>query len=84
MIKTFLNLVAYYNEQGLTVISQIRLDSAVIEGIGYEVHRYINTGLLPFEEFSEERPWTDEEEWGALTCGILDKWVSLGIRREIR
>jgi hypothetical protein len=30
---------------------------------GYEVHRYITTSALPDEEWSEERPWSDEKVW---------------------
>jgi len=62
-IETFSNLVTYLKEEGLTHISQTHLYSAIIQGIGYKVHRHITTGLLPFKQFSDEQPWTDEEEW---------------------
>jgi hypothetical protein len=55
--------ILFCNERGLTHISPYLLFLAVISNIGYDVHRYITTGLLPFEEWSDERPWTDEEEW---------------------
>jgi len=48
---------------GFNPISPHLLFLAIISDIGYEVHRYITTGLLPFEEWSEEQPWTDKEEW---------------------
>jgi hypothetical protein len=37
--------------------------SAIFKWVGYEVHRYITTGAVPDDEWSEERPWTDEEDW---------------------
>jgi len=55
--------IIFCNERGLTHISPRYLFLATINNIGLEVHRYITTWLLPFEELSEERPWTDEEEW---------------------
>jgi hypothetical protein len=55
--------ILYCNAQGLTHISPHLLFLAIISDIGYEVHRYITTGLLPYEEWSDEQPWTDEEEW---------------------
>jgi hypothetical protein len=61
VVATLRVLIHYYNERGLTHISQVLSYSAIIEGVGYEVHRYITTGALPYEERSEERPWTDEE-----------------------
>jgi hypothetical protein len=63
VIATFGDLIIYYNERGLTHISHAVSYSAIIEGVGYEVHRYITTSALPYKELSEERPWTDEEEW---------------------
>jgi hypothetical protein len=55
--------ISFCNAQGLTHISPHRLFFAIINDFGYEVHRYITARLLPYEEWSEERPWTDEEEW---------------------
>ena len=63
VVATFGNLITYYNERGLTHISRTLLYPAIIKGVGYEVHRYITTGALCYEEWSEERPWTDEAEW---------------------
>jgi hypothetical protein len=66
VVATFSDLITYYNERGLTHIFRTRSCSAIIEGVEYEVRRYIATGALPYEEWSEERPWTDEEEWYTL------------------
>jgi len=61
--------IRYFNEWHLIHICRTLSLYAVIRGIEYEVERYITTGLLPFEHYSEERPWTDEEKWWALTSG---------------
>jgi hypothetical protein len=50
------DLIQYYDEWGLTHISLALSDSPIIEGVAYEVHRYITTSVLPYEEWSEERP----------------------------
>ena len=63
LVATIGDTILYCNERGLTHISPRLLFLAIINNIGYEVHRYITTGALPYEEWSEERPWTDEEEW---------------------
>ena len=63
VVKTICDAIVYCNEQGLTHISPHYSFLAIINNIGYEVHRYISTGSLPYEEFSYDRPWTDEEEW---------------------
>jgi hypothetical protein len=55
--------ILYSSAQGLTHISPHVLFLAIINIIGYNVHRDITTGKLPYEEWSEERPWTDQEEW---------------------
>jgi len=80
VIATCRNLVFYYNEPGLSHISQILLYSAVIEEVGYNLHGYITTGLLPFEQFAEEQLWTDEPEWQTL---ILEKRFSLGNDKDL-
>ena len=63
VIATFGDLIQYYNQQGLTHSSRALSYSAIIEGVGYEVHRYITTHVLPYEDWSEERPWINQEEW---------------------
>jgi len=63
VVKTIGDAIVYCNEQGSTHISPHYLFLAIINNIGFEVHQYITTGLLLFEELSYEQPWTDEEEW---------------------
>jgi hypothetical protein len=63
LVGTIGEAIFYCNDWGLTHISPYLLFLVIISDIGYEVHRYITTGLLPYEEWLEERPWTDEEEW---------------------
>jgi hypothetical protein len=63
LVGTIGKAILYCNERGLTHISPHILFLAIISGIGYDVHSYITTGLLPYEEWPEERPWTDEEVW---------------------
>jgi hypothetical protein len=55
VVATFSDLIIYYNERGLTHISQTLCWSAIIEAVGYEVHSYVTTGALRYEEWSEER-----------------------------
>jgi hypothetical protein len=64
VVATFSDLIQYYNGRCLTHISQELLYSTIIEGVVYgKVHRYITTGTLRYEEWSEEWLWTDKEEW---------------------
>ena len=67
VVRTFGGPVFYCNKQGLTHISHIPSYSAILDGIAYDMNQYITTGLLPFEEFSEHQPRTDEKEWRALS-----------------
>jgi len=53
----------YFEEWRLIHIYRAVSLDTIIPGIEYDVHRYITSGLLPFEEFSEEPLWTDEEQW---------------------
>jgi len=73
VVETFGDLVEYYNARGLRPIAGVLSYSAIIEQVGYEVHRYITTSALPHKECSEELPWTDEEEGTApILTGIRD------------
>jgi hypothetical protein len=56
--RTLLNIIinSIYISHTLSLL-------AITKAVGYEVQRYITTGAVPDEEWSEERPWTDEEEW---------------------
>jgi hypothetical protein len=56
VILTFRNRILYYKGAGLTHISRALSYSAIIEGVGYMVHRYIINNALPYEEWSNERP----------------------------
>ena len=47
-------------ELNLTHIYQLVFGFAQLENIDYLVLRYLNTGLLPFEEFSEDLLFDDE------------------------
>jgi len=62
-VRTFAGLIPYHNEGGSTHLSRILLYSAHIEAVAFEVHRYITTLLLPFNEFSKDGLWTDEADW---------------------
>jgi len=61
--------IQFYNESHLTHLSRAVLYYAIILGIASKVHLYITSRLLPFEERSEKRPWTDEAKWWAVTRG---------------
>jgi hypothetical protein len=63
IIENIVDQIQFFNQRCLTHISRKFSYYAFIVGISYEVHQYITTGLLPFEEFSDERPWMDKEEW---------------------
>jgi len=63
VVATLGDLIIYDDKQGSTHISEALFFSAIVEGVGYEVHRYMTIGLLPYEEWSEQQPWTDEEQW---------------------
>jgi hypothetical protein len=63
VVAPFSDLILNYNGRGLTHISQILWYLAILEGVGYEVHRYINTGALPYEELSHEQRSMDTKEW---------------------
>jgi len=53
-VEFFGDQIFLLEEYHLTDISRgIKLDT-VYNSIGYMVNRYLSTGLLPFEEFSEE------------------------------
>jgi len=48
------NLILQVGDQRLTDISTGVAHFAHCNGIGYLVHRYLSTRLLPFEEFCDE------------------------------
>ena len=53
-VESFGRLLSELEEHGLTHIYTVVLLFCQLENIEYLVLRYINTGALPFEEFSEE------------------------------
>jgi len=53
-VESFGRLLSELEEHGLTHIYAVVLLFCRLENIEYLVLRYINTGALPFEEFSEE------------------------------
>jgi len=63
VVRTFGELIFDFNEQGTTHISRALLYSVGIKGIGFDVNRCITGGILPFEQFGEERHWTYGKEW---------------------
>jgi len=54
VVEHFGDLIAQLDEQALTYISAVVWSFTISIGIGYPVHQYISTGLLSFEEFSED------------------------------
>jgi hypothetical protein len=47
VVETFGDQILYNNERASTHISQVLSFLAIIEGVGYEVHRYNTTSTLP-------------------------------------
>ena len=61
VVKTIGDQIRFLSEQRSTHLCRQLSWNAVTICIGYDVHRYITTGLLPYEQSSEARLWTDEE-----------------------
>jgi len=60
VVEAFGNLLFSLEEQRLTYTYQVVFHFCELENINYLVLRYLNTGALLFEEFSEE--WLFEGE----------------------
>ena len=60
IVETFGNLLFTLHEHNLTHTYRVVFRFAQLENIDYLVRRYMNTGLLPFEEFSEDGSWNEE------------------------
>jgi len=60
VVELFGNRLFSLHEHNLIHINRVVLHSAEIENIGYLVLRYLNTGLLPFEEFSKDLLFDEE------------------------
>ena len=73
IVELFGNFLFSLHEHHLTHTYSVVLCFAELENIDYQVLRYLNTGLLPFEEFSED-PVLDGVAWFISTeetdCGI--------------
>ena len=52
-VEHFGDLIVQLDEQTLTHTSCVVWHVAISIGIGYPVHRYVSTGLLPFENYSD-------------------------------
>jgi len=61
VVETFGNLLFTLHEHGLIHTYRVVFRFAQLENIDYLVLRYLNTGLLPFEEFSGDEHSYDEE-----------------------
>jgi hypothetical protein len=63
VVETFGDQILYNNERASTHISPVLSFLAIIEGVGYEVHRYNTTSTLPYGEWSNKWRWMDDAEW---------------------
>jgi len=93
VVEIFSNLLYSLQEHNLTHIYNVVLRFAQLENIDFLVLRYLHTGLLPFEEFSEDEYHDAETESLSIeetVCGIGLDWefsllwnekLSLRIRR---
>ena len=61
VVETFGDLLFTLQEHNLIHTYRVVFRFAQLENIDYLVLRYLNTGLLPFEEFSEGEYWNEEE-----------------------
>ena len=60
IVELFGNLLFSVEEHRLTHTYRVVLGLCELENIDYLVLRYLRTGLLPFEEFSDEWFFDDE------------------------
>ena len=60
VVETFGNHLFTLHEHNLIHTYRVVLRFVQLENIDYLVLRYLNTGLLPFEEFSEDGSWNEE------------------------
>jgi len=54
VVESFGNLLFNLSEHNLTHTYRVVFRFTELENIDYQVLRYLNPGLLPFEEYSEE------------------------------
>jgi len=85
VVELFGNLLFSLHDHNLTHTYQVVFRFVQIENIDFLVLRYLNIGLLPFEEFSKDQ-WYDAEIWFTSTeekgCGIGSDWEFSLIRNE--
>jgi len=60
VVETFGNLLFTLHEHNLIHTYRVVFRFVQLENIDHLVLRYLNTGLLPFEEFSEDGSWDEE------------------------
>jgi len=60
VVETFGNLLYSLQKHHLTHTNRVVLRFCQLEDIDYLVLGYLNTGSLPFEEFSEDRLFDEE------------------------
>jgi hypothetical protein len=60
IVESFGKLLSKLAEHRLTHIYAVVFRFCQLENINYLVLRYLNTGVLPFEEYSEE--WVHDSE----------------------
>jgi hypothetical protein len=60
VVESFGNLLFELAEQHLTHIYALVVEFCQLESVNYLVLRYLNTGGLPFAEFSEEWLFDDK------------------------
>jgi len=65
-IKHFGDLIVQLDNQALTHISRVVGLFIIRIGIGDPLNRYISTGLLPYEEYSEDWFFPSKAEFSAL------------------
>jgi len=78
IVEVFGNLLFTLQEHNLTHTYQVVFRFVQLENIDYLVLRYLNTGLLPFEEFSEDESLY-EENWYTST---EERVCGTGLERE--
>jgi len=85
VVELFGNLLFSLHEHNQIHTYQVVFRFAQLEIIDYLVLRNLNTGLLPFEEFSEDQ-YFDEATWFISTeekvCGIGLDWEFSLLRNE--
>jgi len=60
-VETVRDLIICLDAQDLIHGSEVVKYYTQWDGIGYAVHRYLSTGMLPLEEIPEDRLFPDKE-----------------------